>query len=104
MSGNHRTFPDLDNDCKFSKAFDALFETEDLHVIHTFCLASNANAKVILANLTALQLAFSVSPAHLGTYSDIMPNLIIQLLQRAFLIYLCSCQYLSQLDPFPMTC
>jgi hypothetical protein len=33
-----------DNDRKFSKAFDTLFETEDLHVIHTPYLAPNANA------------------------------------------------------------
>jgi len=33
-----------DNDRMFSKAFDTLFETEGLHVIHTPYLAPNANA------------------------------------------------------------
>jgi putative transposase len=33
-----------DNDRKFSKAFDTLFKTEGLHVIHTPYLAPNANA------------------------------------------------------------
>jgi putative transposase len=33
-----------DNDCSFSKAFDAVFESEGLHVIHTPFRAPNANA------------------------------------------------------------
>ncbi len=33
-----------DNDRKFTKIFDAIFETEGFHVIHTSYLAPNANA------------------------------------------------------------
>ena len=33
-----------DNDTKFSKAFDAVFESEGIHVIHTPFQAPNANA------------------------------------------------------------
>ena len=33
-----------DNDRKFSKAFDAVFESEGFHVIHTPFQAPNANA------------------------------------------------------------
>jgi transposase InsO family protein len=33
-----------DNDTKFSKAFDAVFESEGIHVIHTPLQAPNANA------------------------------------------------------------
>lgn len=33
-----------DNDCSFSKAFDAVFESESIHIIHTPFQAPNANA------------------------------------------------------------
>jgi len=46
LPGNDRSLCFLihDNDTKFSKAFDAVFESEGIHVIHTPFQAPNANA------------------------------------------------------------